>query len=42
VNAQTPIPVTKAQVTLTTLEGSRTIAVDHVVKKIPLLFQNRA
>jgi hypothetical protein len=42
VNAQTPISVTKAQVTLTTLEGSRTIAVDHVVKKIPLLFQNRA
>jgi hypothetical protein len=37
-SAQQPIPVQKAQVTIQTPEGSRTFAIDHVVRKIPLRF----
>jgi hypothetical protein len=40
--AQQPIAVEKAQVTIRTPEGSRTFDVDHVVRKIPLRFQKRA
>jgi hypothetical protein len=42
VNAQTPISVPKAQVSITTVEGSQTFAIDHVVTKIPLLLKYRA